>query len=115
MHELGIARDLWKAVEEKARNSNFKKITKVTIKLGEASGIDEDLLRHSLLDHIFPKTIAKNSKLDLIKEDVKSKCSKCGRELTKENMSDIKCPHCGSLDIEVLAGKDVYVENIEGK
>ena len=113
MHELGIAKDLLDIVLLKAKENNLKKITKISLMLGEASGIEEDFLKHSLVDHLLPGTIASGCRLEIIKEYVKAKCKKCSAEfLPKEMIFD--CPSCQSKEIEILSGKDVYVASIEG-
>ena len=114
MHELGIAKDLWQVITEQAKKNNLNKITKVKIKLGEASGIMEDLLRHSLVDHTFPGSIANNAKLEIIKEEIGAKCNSCNTMITKSSSKDFSCPKCKSSDIEVVSGRDVYIDNIEG-
>ncbi|MDO8733948.1 MAG: hydrogenase maturation nickel metallochaperone HypA [Elusimicrobiota bacterium] len=114
MHELGIAKDLLDIVLIKAKENGLKKITKISVKIGEASGIEEDFLRHSLVDHLLPGTIASGCNVEISKEDVKAKCKKCSAEfLPKEMIFD--CPSCQSKEIEILSGKDVYVASIEGE
>lgn len=113
MHEIGIARDLWKKILEEAAKKRLSKISSVTIKLGEAAGIEKELLRHSLKDHIFPGTIAQGASLIIDDEPIKSKCYKCGCHITKNNMTGLACPKCGGIDIEIISGNKVYVERVE--
>lgn len=114
MHELSIAQDLFKIVREKAMANNLKRITKIRIKVGAASGIEEDLLMHSFIDHIFPGTIAEGAVLEFIKEPVEAKCKNCGGLLNTHQNFGTTCPTCGSFDIEILRGKDIYLESMEG-
>jgi len=115
MHELGIARDLFKIVVQKAKENSLKAVTKVRIKVGVASGIEEGLLRHSFLDHIFPGTIAEGAELELVEEAVETKCKDCGTQIESSQEFILHCPACGSFNIEVTKGKDVYLESIEGE
>jgi len=115
MHELGIAQDLFKIIEEKSNANNLRKVNKVRIKVGVASGIEKDFLRHSLVDHIFPKTIAEGAELELIEEPLKTMCKECSKDLDTQEEFSMKCPFCGSFDIEITQGKDVYLESIEGE
>ncbi|OGS23058.1 MAG: hypothetical protein A2252_08030 [Elusimicrobia bacterium RIFOXYA2_FULL_39_19] len=114
MHETGIARDLFEKLLIEAKHNNLKKVTKVTVKLGEAGGVLEDLLRHSFIDHIFPGTIADKAKLVVIKEPLRSKCLNCGEEITADTITFDGCPKCKSKNIELVSGKDIYLESIEG-
>ncbi len=115
MHELGIARDFWDVIIKTAKDNNLQKISKIVIVLGEASGIEEDFLRHSLLEHILPGTIAEKSKLVIEKETLTAKCRKCSKNITAEKVKGLSCPFCKSQDIEIVCGKDAYVKNIEGE
>jgi len=111
MHELGIATDLFKIVEQYAKKNSLKKVTKITIKLGAASGIEKDFLEHSLKDHVMVGTFAEGSKLNFKIEKVKFECRDCGKEIKDGD----ECPYCRGKRIKVTAGEDVYVESIEGK
>ena len=49
MHELGIAKSLFEIALQTAKKNKLTKITRISIKLGEASGIEEGFLKHSFL------------------------------------------------------------------
>lgn len=114
MHELGIAKDLFDIVLQKAKENNLKKVTKISIKLGEAAGIETDFLRHSFEDHIIPQSIAAGCELEITVEKVKARCEKCSTEFSPKDMV-FHCPSCNDADIEIISGKDVYVAFIESE
>ena len=114
MHELGIAQDLFGIIEEKARENSLKRITRIRVKVGLAAGIEQDFLKHSFIDHIFPKTIAAQAKLEFTEEPLAAKCKDCEKAIDAPDGSALNCPACGSFNIEIISGKDVYVESIEG-
>jgi hydrogenase nickel incorporation protein HypA/HybF len=114
MHELGIAKDLFAHVKEKVKQKGLRRITGIKIKVGEASGIEEGFLRHSFIDHILPGTIAEGVTLEVEREPVKAKCGSCGKEISARE-GGLNCPGCGGSNLEIIAGKDVYVESIEGE
>lgn len=114
MHEIGIARDLFYIIKENAKANNLTRVREVKIKLGVASGIEEDLLVHSFVDHIFPGSIADGAKLEIVKESVRVGCKGCGSEIDVQDDPVMNCPTCGNFEIEIMQGKDVYVEEIRG-
>ena len=91
MHELGVAQDLFEIVLNEANKNSIKKVSKIIIKIGEASGIDIDFLKHSFNDHLLPGTIAEKAALEIIKEPVKVKCKDCGAT------GFVKCKICDGL------------------
>lgn len=112
MHELGMARDLFKVILEKAAEKSLSSITSVRIKAGEASGIEPEFLRHSLEDHVFPGTPAEGCAIDIEGEKASAVCSGCGRQPGEDDI--FKCPSCGGDDFEITGGRDVLVEEVEG-
>ena len=116
MHEHAIARDLWKVVLSEAQKNNLKKITKVTVVLGMASGIEQDMLDHSFADHIFPESeIAKNAVMEYEILPLSAQCNVCKAEIKPSQMENLKCPYCGSSDMKIVSGHEVYIKNIEGE
>jgi len=111
MHELGIARDLFRTVELKAKENSLKKITGINIALGEAGGIEKGFLEHSLKDHVLPGTIAEGCTLKFKVIRAKFECAACKKEIKKNKV----CPVCGGSKVIVCGGEDIYVESIEGE
>ncbi len=114
MHELGIAHDLFDILNKKAKENNLKKITKVRIKVGVASGVEKDFLRHSFVDHIFPNTIAEAAVLEITDDPIEVVCKDCKKKIEQQHFV-INCPHCGSYNIEINSGDRVFIESIEGE
>ena len=115
MHELGIAQDLFRIVEDKAKKNNLKMVTKIVIIVGEASGVEEDFLRHSLTDHVTPGTIAEKAELEISTELLRARCVSCGKEIDIQQSSSSECPDCGDNNLEIIQGKNVYLQTIEGE
>lgn len=116
MHEHGIARDMWKIVKAEAEKNGLKKITKITIVLGEASGIEQDFLDHSFVDHIFlEEEIAKDARVEYEIIPLAAKCNICLKDIKPSDMNALVCPLCKSNDIAIVSGHETYVKSIEGE
>jgi len=115
MHELGIAQDLFRIVEDKAKENNLKEVTKIVVVVGEASGIEEDFLKHNLVDHLMPGTIAEKAELEITKEPLQARCQACGKEIDFPQSSSLECPNCGDNNLEITQGKNVHIRSIEGE
>jgi len=115
MHELSMAQDLVRIVEDKARENNLKVVTKIVVVVGEASGIEEDFLRHSLMDHLLPGSVAEEAELEITTEAVQGRCVACGIEIDFQQSSPLACPNCSDSNLEISKGKSVYLRTIEGE
>ncbi len=116
MHELSLVADLFTIIEEQASRAGAKRVTKVVVSVGELSGVVPELFR-SAFQSYKRGTIADNARLQLKMVKIKFKCRSCGHELTARNIMDESfsyvCPACGSKDMELIAGRDLYLEKLE--
>jgi len=111
MHEYHIVESIVKQILEKAKTSGAKKITCVTLILGELSGLQEESIR------VYFDTLSKDNMLEgakLIIKPVKSKlkCNACGTIFEHER-SNFSCPKCSGLGVLINSGKEFYIDNIE--
>ncbi len=133
MHEASYALAIIDAVVKQLEERDLKnvKVTKVYVKIGELSLIDAVALKNAFEAYSMGSPL---EGAELVIETIPSKfkCRDCGhvwgfREAfpqLKENIPVIhlyphlvaemlKCPKCGSLDVEVLQGDEFYVEGFE--
>lgn len=111
MHEYHIVEGVVKQILEKAKNSNAKKITKVTLVLGELSGLQEESIR-AYFDSLSKENLLEGAELAIKHVKSKLKCKDCGTIFEHER-SDFNCPKCCSLGILLNSGKEFYIDNIE--
>lgn len=112
MHELSIAKSLFDNAQEMAFKRGIDRINLIRIILGVASGIDADMLRHSLVDHIFPGSIAEDAKVEFRIEPLIARCVKCNEEITQIAIGG-GCPKCFSKDLDIIGGIKVSVEEVK--
>jgi len=130
MHEWALAEAIISAVSQVAEEEGLKEIIEVRIKIGELQQIEPDILEFALSQ--MKTSIFKNSRIDTEIVKARFKCGNCGNEwifdkemLDSENAEAIhfvpevikayvKCPKCGSMDLEILHGRGVWLEGVEG-
>jgi len=111
MHEMTITQSLVDIALEEAKKANAKKIVSVDVVLGEMSGAVDQCVE--LYFQLMTKdTIAEGAKLNFRKVPNRAKCRKCCNIF---NIGDIfwKCDKCNSYEIEIISGKELYIESIE--
>ena len=130
MHEWALAEAILKSATQIAEQENLKKVTEVTIKVGELQQIEPQILRTALFQ--MKTDIFKNAKFHILKAKSTLKCRVCNtswqlnlKKLDKTTAEAIhfvpevahtyiKCPSCGSPDFEIVTGRGVWLENIKG-
>jgi hydrogenase nickel incorporation protein HypA/HybF len=113
MHEIRIAQDLSKIMLEVAGNEKLSVVTKVNISFGELIQIVPDIFDFAFREAV-RGTIASDAQTDIEIIRVKLKCRKCNSEIDlKENM--FVCSRCSSADLDIIAGKEMFIKSIEGE
>jgi len=111
MHELGVLNSMVHTIENIIKEQHLTKVHKLVIEVGELSGI---VPRY--LEQCFPaatyKTFMEETQLELIIIPGIVKCRSCGR-VFNAIYSDLSCPNCSSLDMEILEGNDIIIKKIE--
>ena len=100
-----------KQILEKAASSGAKKITSLTLVLGELSDLKEEPIR-MYFGSLSKDNLLKGAKLIIKPVKSKLKCKDCGA-LFEYRKSDFNCPNCCGLGMLVNSGKEFYIDSIE--
>jgi len=111
MHEASIAQNLLEIALDKARDHKAKKITVIRVKVGEFAGVNQAALEFAF-DNFSQGTIAEKASLKIISSPLLGKCRNCN-QVFKIKKDDFKCSKCHSLEIDIISGEDLYIEDIE--
>lgn len=136
MHEWALAESVVVTIIKETENNNIKNISKVIIKVGELQQLDLVILRFALENIIESHGLSLDMSRIIIDMDKgELKCKVCGRmwsfDESLKRLQDseteaihfipeiahiyIRCPECKSPDFEILRGRGVYIESIEGE
>lgn len=110
MHELSIAEALIEQLQSIAARENAR-ITAVTVSIGSFSGVDADALDQAFKIATGDTPLAEST-LFIKKIPAKIVCHSCKKESCPE-LPLFECLHCGSLDCEVIAGRDMLLQSVE--
>ncbi|MEA1964647.1 MAG: hydrogenase nickel incorporation protein HypA [Candidatus Aerophobetes bacterium] len=133
MHEWALAQAVIYTAIEHQKKEKFKGITELKIKMGELQQIDREIFKFAL------KEIAQFKKMMRMKIKIETEkallqCRVCGHrwgfsdfteKLDKDKAEFIhfipdvahiylRCPECGSPDFEIVKGRGVWINSIEG-
>ena len=111
MHEFSITQSILSIALEKANKAKADKIIKINLIIGELSGIVDDCVQF-YFDFISKDTIAADASLSFKKTPLQLRCRNCATIFSPDNL-DWACPNCQEQKIEIISGREAYIESIE--
>jgi hydrogenase nickel incorporation protein HypA/HybF len=111
MHEYSITESILSLALEKANEAKAGKITRINLVLGEMSGVVAECVQF-YFDHISRDTPASSAGLSFETRPTRVRCHKCETIFTPKD-SDWSCPGCREIGIEIISGRECYMESIE--
>ena len=113
MHELSIATQLLELVAETAAEHNLRRVSRLRVVVGALGNVIPTALEFAF--EIAGKgTVAEGARLDIEEVPVTVRCNACGAETVLEDFAFL-CGACGSLDVTVLKGNELYLDTVEGE
>jgi hydrogenase nickel incorporation protein HypA/HybF len=111
MHELTITQSMIDIVLEQAEKAGAQKVERINLTIGEMSGFVEEAVRF-YFEFLAKGTPAEEASLCINQVAGRARCHDCGAEFSLKEL-DWTCPVCGSNNIEITAGRELFVESIE--
>jgi len=111
MHELSITQSMLEIVLKQAAEAKAKKVTKINLTIGAMTGVVSDSVQF-YLDILTKETIAAGAQVSFTIFPSRGKCRNCG-QLFELPEFDWTCPHCQGKIIDVVSGKELFVDSIE--
>jgi hydrogenase nickel incorporation protein HypA/HybF len=111
MHEIGIAQNILEIVRQSVPEDQAAAVRGIRVRIGELSGIIPDSL-----DFCFSALVSETEmrRASLVMDTIPtiSLCKDCRQQFTVENY-DFSCPSCNGGNLELVAGKELEVVEIE--
>jgi len=112
MHELKIIQDVFPIIENVAKENHLKSVTKVVLQVGALRQVIPEFLQFAFAT-IAKDTVAAGGELIIESIPITARCKTCLKQFTIEENVYI-CPHCNSSDFEILTGKEIILESVDG-
>jgi hydrogenase nickel incorporation protein HypA/HybF len=107
MHELAITQSIVDAITERV---GADRVTAVRLEIGALSGVLPDSVSFCF-DLVAEGTGLSGAELQITRPTGRSRCRGCGTEF--EHDDPIAVCRCGSVDLEVLAGRQLRIVSVE--
>ena len=111
MHELAITQSMLDIVLEQAKKAEAKKVSKINLVIGEMTGVVTECVEF-YLGFLSKGTVVEGAALSVEMVPPKARCRQCG-ETFQLGEFDWTCTKCGGKSLEVMAGRELFVESIE--
>lgn len=112
MHELGIVFHCIKEVNAVARENGVKRVSGVTLQLGEVSGVLTDYFEDCWNWAVKKEEVLRGAKIYFETIPAVTHCDECGADYQTVKYAKI-CPNCGSGNTYLLRGNEIFIKNIE--
>ena len=111
MHEMSLAEGVLQIVEDSARREGFGAVRAVRLEIGELAGVEVDALRFCF-DVVARGTLADGARLDIERTPGGAWCMHCAKTVPVAARLD-PCPECGTHQLQVCAGTEMRVKDLE--
>ena len=111
MHEMSLCEGILQVLESEASKQGFNKVKNVWLEIGDLSGVEIDAMLFSF-DAVTRDSIADGAKLNIINIPGTAWCMQCARNVTVKQRFD-QCPNCGSYQLQVTAGDEMKIKELE--
>jgi hydrogenase nickel incorporation protein HypA/HybF len=112
MHEASLAQSILDIAMEHCSREGHRSITSVEVRIGSASGVLPEALTMAF-DIIKLETMAAQAKLLIDHVPLGGSCRGCGERFVTDEHFILSCPHCGSGDFFLDAGRELDITEIE--
>lgn len=113
MHELALMQSVLQTVELDAAQHHIERINKVKLVIGQLTMALPDSLVFAF-DALKTGTIFANASLVIEERPALCQCQSCQQEYKLDDYFQFICPACGSSDVQVQGGKELYIDYYEG-
>lgn len=113
MHEWTIADNLVRLVGEAARKENLAEVSAVYVKVGVLRQVIPETLKTAFA-HLIGETEFAGAELMIEEVPLAVRCRDCGSDAAGDDLA-FTCGRCGSIDLEILAGAELFLDSLEGE
>ena len=111
MHEMSLAEGIRQIVEDAGRRQGFLRVKTVVLEIGQLAAVEPDSLRFCL-DLVLQGSIAEGAILQIDSLPGRAWCARCAETVPVAALYDA-CPRCGAYQLQVSAGTEMRVKELE--
>ncbi|HEY0329111.1 MAG TPA: hydrogenase maturation nickel metallochaperone HypA [Rhodopseudomonas sp.] len=111
MHEMALCEGMLDIIQREAARQQFSRVRTVWVEIGALSHVEPEAMRFcfSAVTH---GSIAADARFEVVEVPGEAWCMNCEKTVPVERRYD-PCPHCGGHQLQVTAGDDLRVKELE--
>jgi hydrogenase nickel incorporation protein HypA/HybF len=111
MHEQSIVESILTMALKNADQANARKILSINLVVGDYTGIVDDAVNF-YFNFLNQNTLAAGAKINYTHVSAQLRCRDCDR-LFPMQKRDYQCPECKGRRMEIVGGRELYIETME--
>lgn len=111
MHEMSLAEGVLQVIEDYARKEGYQRVKTVWLEIGQLSGVEAEAMRFCF-DAVTRGTLAENARLEIMETPGAGWCLSCNKAVPVAARYE-PCPECGGYQVQVNAGTEMRVKELE--
>ena len=112
MHELSVTQALLDSVNRAAAEQQLSRVSRVNLIMGEGFDYVPEVIQE-YFTALAEGTPAEGAVISTTSRPVKIYCHRCDKTYDEKGLSTIRCVHCGTRDIDIVSGKELFIDSIE--
>ncbi len=111
MHEQSIVQSLLTLALQNAKKADARKIVSINLVVGDYTGIVEDAVNF-YFGFLSKDTLAAGAQITYTHVPGQLRCRDCDLLFPLEQR-DFRCPKCDGRRVEIVGGRELYIDNME--
>lgn len=111
MHEVALCESVLRILQEQAAARDFERVRTVWLEIGQLSCAEPEAMRFCF-GAVTRGTLADGARLEIIRTPGRAWCMSCCQPVRMASRSD-PCPRCGGHRLQMTAGDDMRVKELE--
>lgn len=115
MHEFSLIEGVLGMVRESAAQNSINKVNRVKLVVGKLSMALPDSLHFAFNALRATEELFRDANLEIEEREIMASCKQCRQAFHMEDRYSFVCPSCNSTSIEIVQGRELYLDYYEGE
>lgn len=114
MHEYSLVDGVIRQLRASAAQNDVKQISRVVLVVGKMTMAVPDALQFAFEAFRQDEPLVKDAVLEIREEQVMCECKDCQHRFGIKDYEFV-CPSCSSVNVKLVAGRELYIDYYEGE